>query len=211
MKKFAFSTLTVALMLTLLVGCGKKDPVEVPTTQAPTTEAMTQPVETDAVTESTDAAETTDGTTDATEAVEATELEKLMDSLYAAHGEIDLPLMSNVLDLNDADAVKYNTGLATGDKLSEVVVSEPMMGQAYSLVLAKVKDAADAEAVAKEMFENIDTRKWVCVEADTKTAAFSGDTVMFFMVSSDFADLVSTESVMEAFKTVAGGEVTEIG
>lgn len=211
MKKFAFSTLTVALMLTLLVGCGKKDPVEVPTTQAPTTEAMTQPVETDAVTESTDAAETTDGTTDATEAVEATELEKLMDSLYAAHGEIDLPLMSNVLDLNDADAVKYNTGLTTGDKLSEVVVSEPMMGQAYSLVLAKVKDAADAEAVAKEMFENIDTRKWVCVEADTKTAAFSGDTVMFFMVSSDFADLVSTESVMEAFKTVAGGEVTEIG
>ncbi len=211
MKKFAFSTLTVALMLALLVGCGKKDPVEVPTTQAPTTEAVTQPVETDAVTESTDAAETTAGTMDATEAVEATELEKLMDSLYAAHGEIDLPLMSNVLDLNDADAVKYNTGLAAGDKLSEVVVSEPMMGQAYSLVLAKVKDAADAEAVAKEMFENIDTRKWVCVEADTKTAAFSGDTVMFFMVSSDFADLVSTESVMEAFKTVAGGEVTEIG
>lgn len=204
MKKFAFSALTVALMLAMLVGCGKKEPAEVPTTQAPTTEAVTQPVETDAADETTEAI-------DGTEAVEATELEKLMDSLYAAHKELELPLMTTVLDLTSNDMVKYNTGLTTGEKLSEAVVSEPMMGQAYSLVLAKVKDAADAEAVAKEMYENIDTRKWVCVEADTKTAAFSGDTVMLFMVSSDFADSVTTDSILEAFKTVAGGEVTEIG
>lgn len=204
MKKFAFSALTVALMLAMLVGCGKKEPAEVPTTQAPTTEAVTQPVETDAADETTEAI-------DGTEAVEATELEKLMDSLYAAHKELELPLMTTVLDLTSNDMVKYNTGLTTGEKLSEAVVSEPMMGQAYSLVLAKVKDAADAEAVAKEMYENIDTRKWVCVEADTKTAAFSGDTVMLFMVNSDFADSVTTDSILEAFKTVAGGEVTEIG
>ena len=204
MKKFAFSALTVALMLTMLVGCGKKEPAEVPTTQAPTTEAVTQPVETDAADETTEVI-------DGTEAVEATELEKLMDALYAAHKDTELPLMTTVLDLTSDDMVTYNTGLTTGEKLSEAVVSEPMMGQAYSLVLAKVKDAADAEAVAKEMYENIDTRKWICVEADTKTAAFSGDTVMLFMVNSDFADSVTTDSILEAFKTVAGGEVTEIG
>ena len=204
MKKFAFSALTVALMLAMLVGCGKKEPAEVPTTQAPTTEAVTQPVETDAADETTEVI-------DGTEAVEATELEKLMDALYAAHKDTELPLMTTVLDLTNNDMVTYNTGLTTGEKLSEAVVSEPMMGQAYSLVLAKVKDAADAEAVAKEMYENIDTRKWICVEADTKTAAFSGDTVMLFMVNSDFADSVTTDSILEAFKTVAGGEVTEIG
>ena len=135
----------------------------------------------------------------------------LMDSVYGKHAEIDLPLMSNALDLSDADMLKYNTGLSSADKLTEVVVSEAMMGQPYSLVLVKVKDAADAAAVAQEMFDNIDQRKWICVEADTKIVGYAGDVVMLFMVGSEFADMATTETMMTAFKAAAGVQVTEIG
>lgn len=135
----------------------------------------------------------------------------MIDNIYAQHAAIDMPLMSNPLDLSDLDMLKYNTGLSSADKLSEVVVSEAMMGQPYSLVLVKVKDAADAAAVAQEMFDNIDQRKWICVEADTKTVGYAGDVVMLFMVGSDFADLATTETMMTAFKAAAGVQVTEIG
>ena len=112
----------------------------------------------------------------------------------------------------DADAVAYCTGLESGDKLSAACVSEPMMGsQAYSLVVARVKNAADAPEVARQMYDNVDTAKWICVSADTKTAAYSGDVVMLFMVGSQFAESATTDTMLEAFKTVCGGNMTVVG
>lgn len=137
-------------------------------------------------------------------------MEEVITAINEAHGAIELPLMSMTLDLTDVDALTYNTGLTTADKVSEVAISEPMMGQPYSLVLVRVKDAADAESVAKEMNEKIDTRKWVCMEADTKVAAYYGDVAMFFMVSTDFADQATTASVLDAFKSVCKGDVTVV-
>ena len=49
------------------------------------------------------------------------------------------------------------------------------------------------------------------MEADTKVAAYSGDVVMFFMVNSDFAEQVTTESMVEAFMAAVGGDVTVNG
>ena len=135
----------------------------------------------------------------------------MIDNIYAQHAEIDLPLMSNPVDLSDADMVEYNTGLGSADKISEAVVSEAMMGQPYSLVLVKVKDAADTAAVAQEMFDNINQRKWICVEADTKTVGYAEDVVMLFMVGSDFSEFATTETMMDAFKAAVGVQVTEIG
>ena len=135
----------------------------------------------------------------------------MIENIYAQHAEIDLPLMSNPLDLTDVDMLTYNTGLTSADKLSEVVVSEAMMGQPYSLVLVKVKDPADAASVAQEIFDNIDQRKWICVEADTKTVGYAQDVVMLFMVGSDFGDSATTETMMDAFKAAVGVPVTEIG
>ena len=86
-----------------------------------------------------------------------------------------------------------------------------MMGQAYSLVVARVKDAADAEQMAKDLYENVDTNKWICVEADTKTAAYYGDVVMFFMVNSTFAESATTDSIGQAFNTVCNGGATFVG
>ena len=63
----------------------------------------------------------------------------------------------------------YLAGLTADnvDKVDAAVVSEPMTGsQAYSLVLLRLKDKADAREIADSMEENISMRKWVCVEAD---------------------------------------------
>lgn len=136
---------------------------------------------------------------------------EIIDKIYANHKEVDLYLETLPLDVTDSNAVTYNTGLASGDKLSEGSISEAMMSQAYSLVVLRVKDAADAPQIAKDIYDNVDTRKWICVEADAKTVMYSGDVVVLFMVDSTFDDLATPASMQEAFKTVSGGNMTIVG
>lgn len=138
-------------------------------------------------------------------------MEEVIASVNEKHAAVELPLMTQTLELSDVDALTYNTGLTSADKITQVAVSEPMMGQPYSLVMVRVKDASDAVAVAQEMYDKVNPRKWICMEADTKVAAAYGDVAMFFMVSSDFAQQVSTTSMTDAFKGVCGGDVTVIG
>lgn len=137
--------------------------------------------------------------------------EEIIAKIYEQHKEIDLALANMDVDLTDKDAVVYYTGLDSADKLAAVTVSETMLGQPYSLVVARVKNAADAAQVAKDMYEKIDTRKWICVAADTKTAAYSGDVVMFFMINSEFSDVATTNSMATAFKTACNGAAAVIG
>ena len=110
------------------------------------------------------------------------------------------------VDLTDADTVKYFTGLSSGEKLTDVAVYESMTGsQAFSLILARVAEESEAEAVAKEMTENIDTRKWICVGADEKVVAGYGDTVMFIMLDSQLG--LDTQSFVDAFQSICGGDL----
>lgn len=137
----------------------------------------------------------------------------LEDILAAVYEEKmpEFPLMTNPVDLADENAVTYFTGLSKEDsaKIKEAIASEPMMGsQAYSLVLIRLNDAKDAEDVAAAVKDGVDTRKWICVEADDIRACASGDVVMFVMMSSVFADSITAEQVVEAFKTVAEGNLS---
>ena len=200
MKKIVTAILALAMIASMMVGCGSEKPAE-------TTAATEAVVETTLATEAMEETESLEET----EAVEMTELEKFVESIYANHAAIDLPLMTMAQDLTNLDGLKYNTGLESAEMIGELVVSEPMMGQAYSLVVAKVAEGADAAALAQQIFDSVDQRKWICVEADTKTAAYTEDTVMFFMIDSSFADVATTDSMVEAFKAAAGTDVTVIG
>ncbi len=98
------------------------------------------------------------------------------------------------------------TGLTSGEKLTDIAVYEPMMGsQAFSLVAVRVAEGADAKAVAQEMTDNIDTRKWVCVGADEKIVAGYGDVVMLIMLDSGLN--LKAQDFVDAFKTVVNGEL----
>ena len=136
---------------------------------------------------------------------------EIIDKIYANHAPMDLHVDTMELDVTDGDAVAYNTGLTSGEKLSQASVSEAMMSQAYSLVVLRVKNAADAPQVARDVYDNVNTRKWICVEADTKTVMYSGDVVVLFMVDSGFDDVATVESIQEAFKAVCNGNMTIVG
>ena len=100
----------------------------------------------------------------------------------------------------------YYTGLADGSQISQAAVSEPMMGSiAFSLVVVRVNEGVDAKAVAEQMKSNIDTRKWVCVEAGDLQVAGYGDVVMLIMID-EALDSISSQDFVDAFKTVCGAD-----
>lgn len=110
------------------------------------------------------------------------------------------------VDLSDADATWYFTGLSDASKITDVAVYESMMGaQAFSLVMARTAEGVEPKEVAQEMKDNIDPRKWICVGADEIMAAGYGDTVMFIMVDSQLG--LSAEDYVDAFQTVCGADL----
>lgn len=115
------------------------------------------------------------------------------------------------VDLGDTSedgkwALSYFTGLQSADSITDVCVYEPMMGsQAFSLVMVRTAEGADPKAVAQEMKDNIDPRKWICVGADEIMAAGYSDTVLFIMLDSQMG--LSAQSYVDAFAQVAGAEL----
>ena len=112
------------------------------------------------------------------------------------------------VDLTDSSedglwALKSYTGLDSVEKISEAAAFEPMMGSlAFSMVMVRVADGVDTKSVAESMKSGIDTRKWICVEADDLKVAGFGDVVMLIMVNSDSG--MTAQSFVDAFAKVAG-------
>lgn len=130
----------------------------------------------------------------------AEDLTAFVDTIYAGNENLFPSLMSQAMDVTDSESVAYMTGLENGDDLEYLVVSEPMMSsQAYSLVIAKVKDGADADKLAKTMSENINMRKWICVSAEVLYATSTEDLVFLVMSSEEMA-----KPVYDAFKAKVG-------
>lgn len=142
--------------------------------------------------------------------LEGKSLSEIVDLIYA---EKEPGIMVETMDVNieDAEFLKYDTGLSSSDKITAAAVSEAMIGsQAYSMVLVRVADEKDSESVANEMKEGINPAKWICVQADDLKVAVYRDVVMLIMVSSQLADTVTAQEIVDAYKTVCGGEIKEI-
>lgn len=120
------------------------------------------------------------------------ELSALVDSIYEAYPVELMMMQTTAIDLADENWLTYNTGL-TAEQAALVdagVKSESLTGsQAYSLVLLRLKDASDAQAIADAMLENIDPAKWVCVMADQQRVVTFDDKVLFVMASSELTDV----------------------
>ena len=103
-------------------------------------------------------------------------------------------------------AIQSFTGLSDTSKITDLAVYESMIGaQAFSLVMVRTAEGVDAKAVAQEMKDNIDPRKWICVCADEVMVAGYSDTVMFIMVDTMMG--LHAQSYVDAFAQVAGGEL----
>ena len=199
MKKILALLLAALMMMTVLVACGEK-------TDENNNENIDENV-TDNVNDDT-AADTTEDTAD--ESASAG-LDGTLSEIIVKLNEQKTPeFMTGEIpvDLTDADSVKYMTGLDSAEKVKEAAAHESMMGsQAYSLVLVRLNDAADAEAVATEMKNGIDQRKWICVEADDLRVVASGDLVMLIMIDSEYASTVTAADYVDAFTALAGGSL----
>ena len=137
-----------------------------------------------------------------------TETEEMLNKIYE-HVTVELPLMTMPIDLTDEFTLAAFTGATSAEGMIEGAFNESMIGaQAYSLSLVKCESADAAAALAQTMFDNIDTRKWVCVEATEKQAVVCGDLAFFVMLNPEYG--VSADQIVEAFTTVVGAEVTVI-
>ena len=180
MKRFFAIGLSALMLLGMFAGCGKAAaPAE--TTKA--TEAAKHPL------------------TDS--------LDAIIEKIYA-ESPTEIAVMTQILELSDTSEdglwlLKSSTGLDSAEEISEAAVSEAMIGSIpYSMVLVRVKDAANAKAVAEKMKAGIDPRKWICVEADDMQVSGYGDVVMLVMIGSGNG---SAQTFTDGFAKVAGGEL----
>ena len=117
---------------------------------------------------------------------------------------VKLSVQTNEIDVSIPYSLKYYTGVSDASKIKEAAFSEPKIGsQAYSLVVVRVKDAADAESIAGEMANGVDTGKWICNCADELRVAVHGDVMMLIMLDSAYG--VSADEMVDAFRAVCGG------
>ena len=120
------------------------------------------------------------------------ELSEMVDAIYKVEPVELMGMETTAIDLTDETWYGYLAGLTADNvgKVDAAVISEPMTGsQAYSLVLLRLRDKADAREIADSMEENISMRKWVCVEADKARVVSFDDKLLYVMADSELVDV----------------------
>ena len=185
MKKL---TLTAALLAALaLTACGNKTTEATPTPTPDLDAPATTPEEGMEIDPefSVDPEEPAQAEPDA-------ELSEMVDAIYKVQPVELMGMETTAIDLTDETWYGYLAGLTADNvgKVDAAVISEPMTGsQAYSLVLLRLRDKADAREVADSMEENISMRKWVCVEADKARVVSFDDKLLYVMADSELVDV----------------------
>lgn len=137
------------------------------------------------------------------------ELGAIIDGIYEQHPMENFTMVNEFVDLEDEWAPQGYLGLETADGIKEAMFSESMIGShPYSLVVARVENTDQIADIASKMLHGIDTRKWVCVEADDLQVVYYGDVILLIMVGSNYADVATSQQMVDAFAAVVGGTVT---
>ena len=196
MKKL-IAMLLALTMVFAMAACGATENKET----EPATEATTEATE--AVTEEVTEEATEEVVEEEEFVIELSAMETLLNSIVEIQ-PVEFMGMAAPVDLTDADAVLYMTGLESVEGVTEAASFEPMIGSIpFSMVAVQVAEGADAEAVAEAMKNGIDTRKWVCVEANDLMVVTHENVVLLVMVNSDNG--FTAQSFVDAFNTVVAG------
>ena len=121
----------------------------------------------------------------------ADDVSAFFDEVYGGVAEDLLPMGGAVmteLDLGDTDMLSYHTGLTALDGIEGVYLSESMVSSVpYSAIYIRTTDDADAESIRKQLMDNINPAKWVCVSAEQQYAVIVGNDIFFVMGFQDTA------------------------
>lgn len=124
-------------------------------------------------------------------------LEDIMTKLYADIPEDQRPMM-----LMNTEVTEENVEYFLGSKdieFEEALASEPGIGSiAHSVVLVRVKDNANIEAIEEKIENSINPRKWVCVgvEEDDVIVEDKGNLIALIMIE----DETTREKIEDAFE-----------
>ncbi len=107
-------------------------------------------------------------------------IDKVMEGL-----EDNSPMVSNTEVTKEN--MEYYLGTDTID-IEEGIASEPVMSSiAHSVVVIKVADGTDINAVKDKIKENVNPQKWVCVEAEKVIVENKGNIIILIMSNNDLA------------------------
>ena len=88
-------------------------------------------------------------------------LEDLMLKVYEELPQEETPMMLENIEVNEENVEYY---LGTKIEFEEALARESATGSIpHSVVLIRTKKNADIEKIKKEIKENVDPRKWICV------------------------------------------------
>lgn len=109
-------------------------------------------------------------------------LEEIMDKLYEGISEDELPMGLSNIGITSENVEGY---LGTSDiEFESALASESMVGSiAHSIILVRAKENQDIEALKKQIEDNINPNKWVCVTAENVVVKNKGDLILVIMTN----------------------------
>ena len=116
-------------------------------------------------------------------------LEEIMTKVYADVPEDERPMMLTNTEVTEENVENY---LGTKDiEYEEALASESAVGSiAHSVVLVRMKDGANIEDAKKKIEENVNPRKWICVEAEDVVVKNKGNLIILIMSSSNYIEKI---------------------
>lgn len=116
-------------------------------------------------------------------------LEEIMTKVYADVPEDERPMMLTNTEVTEENVENY---LGTKDiEYEEALTSESAVGSiAHSVVLVRMKDGANIEDAKKKIEENVNPRKWICVEAEDVVVKNKGNLIILIMSSSNYIEKI---------------------
>ena len=125
-------------------------------------------------------------------------LEEILERIYKDIPSDEMPMLGNIDVSKDmSDNIEYYIG--TSDiEYKDILASEPMMSSvAYSVVLVRMQEGADIEDAKSKILDNVDPRKWLCVEVAKEDVIVKnkGDLIILIMVS----DSATREKIEKGF------------
>lgn len=116
-------------------------------------------------------------------------LEEIMDKVYADIPQEERPMMLTNIPI-DSENIEFYLG--TSDiEYEEALASESGVGSiAHSVVLVRVKDNANIEAIKEKIENSVNPRKWVCVEAEEVEVENKGNLIILIMSSEKNAEKI---------------------
>lgn len=128
----------------------------------------------------------------------------IIDSIYAGV-KTEMPRTANTTITSEN--VEYFLGLKTMDGIEEAIASEAMMSSvAHSVCLVRAKDGTDVAKMMKDIKENVNPQKWVCVgvEPDQVIVKNQGNLILLVMNPD------APQEIADSFMALdLGGETTK--